>query len=69
MTVTIADFRKDCVDSAMALFESIQKARDVHAVELDVTDRASFCERWQTAVYAKLGAVHVLVNNAGVGDP
>jgi NAD(P)-dependent dehydrogenase (short-subunit alcohol dehydrogenase family) len=66
MTITIADFRKDHIDSAMALFESIQKARDVHAVELDVTDRASFA-RVADEVYAKFGGVHVLVNNAGVG--
>ena len=66
MTVTIADFRKDHIDTAMALFESIQKMRAVHAIELDVTDRARFAAA-ADEVYAKFGAVHVLVNNAGVG--
>jgi NAD(P)-dependent dehydrogenase (short-subunit alcohol dehydrogenase family) len=66
MKVTVADFRKDHIESAMALFESIQKGRDVFAVELDVTDRANFA-RATDAAFAQLGAVDVLVNNAGVG--
>jgi NAD(P)-dependent dehydrogenase (short-subunit alcohol dehydrogenase family) len=66
MKVTIADFRRDHIETAMALFESIQKGRDVHAIELDVTDRAAYA-RVADEVYAKFGALHVLVNNAGVG--
>jgi len=66
MKVTIADFRKDHIETAMALFESIQKARDVLAVELDVTDRANFA-RAADAAFAQMGVVDVLVNNAGVG--
>jgi hypothetical protein len=52
MTVTIADFRRDHIDMAMALFDSIQKGRDTHAIELDVTDHASFA-RAADEVYAK----------------
>ena len=66
MTVTVADFRKDHIDSAMALFESIQKARDVHAVELDVTDRDGFARAADEAERV-FGNVHVLCNNAGMG--
>ena len=66
MKVTIADFREDHIEKAMALFDSIQKSRDAHAILLDVTDRAAFARAADEAV-AKMGAVHVLVNNAGVG--
>jgi NAD(P)-dependent dehydrogenase (short-subunit alcohol dehydrogenase family) len=66
MTVTIADFRTDHIDASLALFESIQKGRSAHAIELDVTDRAGFARAADEAV-AKFGAVDVLVNNAGVG--
>jgi len=66
MKVAIADFRKDHIEGALAFFESIQKRREVIAIELDVTDRAAFARAADEA-FAKLGAVHVLVNNAGVG--
>jgi NAD(P)-dependent dehydrogenase (short-subunit alcohol dehydrogenase family) len=66
MKVTIADFRKDHIATAMALFESIQKGRNAHAVELDVTDRDGF-KRAADEAFAAMGKVHVLVNNAGVG--
>jgi len=66
MKVMIADFRKDHIETALAFFESIQRGRDVFAVELDVTDRAGFARAADEA-FAQLGKVHVLVNNAGVG--
>lgn len=66
MKVAIADFRKDHIEKAIAHFESIQRGRDVVAVTLDVTDRAQFARAADEA-FEKLGAVHVLVNNAGVG--
>ncbi|HEY0105623.1 MAG TPA: SDR family NAD(P)-dependent oxidoreductase [Rhizomicrobium sp.] len=66
MKVAIADFRKDHIERALALFESIQKGRDVVAVELDVTDRAAF-SRAADEAFAHFGKIHVLVNNAGVG--
>ncbi|MEJ0027100.1 MAG: SDR family NAD(P)-dependent oxidoreductase [Rhizomicrobium sp.] len=66
MKVAIADFRKDHIETALAFFESIQRGRDVVAVELDVTDRPQFARAADQA-FAALGKVHVLVNNAGVG--
>jgi len=66
MKVTIADFRPDHIARAMGVFESIQKGRQVHAIELDVTDRAGYARAADEAL-EKMGAVHVLVNNAGIG--
>lgn len=66
MKVTIADFRRDHMDKALALFASLQKERRVQAVELDVTDRAGFA-RACDAAEAEFGPVQVLVSNAGVG--
>ncbi len=66
MQVMIADLRPDHIASAMELFESLQKSRQVAAVELDVTDRAGFARAADEA-WARFGGVHVLVNNAGVG--
>jgi NAD(P)-dependent dehydrogenase (short-subunit alcohol dehydrogenase family) len=66
MRVMIADFRADHIHAALALFESLQKARQVEAIALDVTDRAAFA-RAADAAWERFGGVHVLVNNAGVG--
>ncbi len=66
MRVTIADVRKDHLEAALALFESLGKSRCVVAMELDVTDRDGFA-RAADRSYENLGAVHVLVSNAGVG--
>src|SRR5262249_29888025 len=66
MKVTIADFRRDYMDNALELFRSLQKERDVQAVELDVTDRAGF-SRAADAAAATFCPVHVLVSNAGLG--
>jgi NAD(P)-dependent dehydrogenase (short-subunit alcohol dehydrogenase family) len=66
MKVMIADLRADHIASALELFESLQKGRQVAAVELDVSDRDAFARAADVA-WARFGAVHVLVNNAGVG--
>ncbi len=66
MTVMIADFRKDHIATAMAAFDAAGKGNSVHAVELDVTDRDAFARAADHA-FETMGAVHVLVNNAGVG--
>jgi NAD(P)-dependent dehydrogenase (short-subunit alcohol dehydrogenase family) len=66
MQVMIADLRSDHIASALALFDSLQKGRQVAAVELDVTDRAAFAHA-ADAAWERFGSVHVLVNNAGVG--
>ena len=66
MKVVIADLRPDHIASALELFESLQKGRQVTAIELDVTDRAGFARAADEA-WKRFGGVHVLVNNAGVG--
>ncbi len=66
MNLVIADIRQDHLDSAQAYFESIQKGRSVHTIRLDVTDRPGFAAAADEAE-ARFGAIHVLVNNAGVG--
>ena len=63
MKVVIADYRQDHLDEAMAYFK--EKDVPVHAIRMDVTDRAAFaaaadeCER----VY---GVPDLLILNAGV---
>ena len=63
MKVVIADYRQDHLDEAMAYFK--EKNAPVHAIKLDVTDRAAFaaaadeCEK----VY---GVPDLLILNAGV---
>ncbi len=66
MRVMIADIRKDHLETALALFDSLGQGRHVVATELDVTDRDEFARAADKA-REKLGAVHVLVSNAGVG--
>jgi NAD(P)-dependent dehydrogenase (short-subunit alcohol dehydrogenase family) len=66
MRVMIADFRRDHIADAMALFDTLQLSDRVDAVELDVTDRGGFARAADTTI-ERFGAVHVLVNNAGVG--
>lgn len=63
MNVVIADIRQEALDAARAGFPAGQK---VHALRLDVTDRARWVEAANEAerVYGK---VHVLSLNAGVG--
>ena len=63
MKVVIADYRQDHLDEAMAYFK--EKNAPVHAIQMDVTDRAAFaaaadeCEQ----VY---GVPDLLILNAGV---
>ncbi len=66
MKVVIADLRQDHIDEALAWFEERQKGRQVHAIRLDVTDRAAMAAAADEAEKA-FGPVDVLVNNAGVG--
>ena len=64
--VVIADLREDHIDAAMKELEERQYGRDVHAIQLDVTDRAAMAAAADETERA-FGKVHVLVNNAGVG--
>lgn len=64
MKVAFTYMREDHRDKALALFPAGNPG--VHAVKLDTTDRDGMV-RAADAVEAKFGAVHLLVNNAGVG--
>ncbi len=66
MKVVIADIRQDHLDQAMDYFAKRQHARDVHAIQLDVTDREAMA-RAADETERVFGKVHVVVNNAGVG--
>lgn len=63
MKVVIADARQDHLDEAMAYFKD--KNADVHAIKLDVTDRAAFAAAADETekVY---GVPDLLILNAGV---
>ena len=60
MNVAIADIRADHLDEAVAAVGS-----DVHAIQLDVTDRDAFA-RAADETERVLGNVHVLCLNAGI---
>ncbi|HET9289411.1 MAG TPA: SDR family NAD(P)-dependent oxidoreductase [Gaiella sp.] len=60
MRVAIADLRADHLEEATA-----QLGGDVHAIRLDVTDRAAFAHAADEAERV-LGNVHVLCLNAGI---
>jgi NADP-dependent 3-hydroxy acid dehydrogenase YdfG len=60
MNVVIADIRRDHIESAR------EQLADVHAIELDVTDRDAFARAADEAERV-FGAVDVLCNNAGMG--
>ncbi len=60
--VVLADIRQDSIDRAMAYFRNNP---DVHAVRLDVTDRAAFAQAADEAERV-FGKVHIVCNNAGI---
>lgn len=62
--VVIADVRRDHLDQALAYFKGAEHS--VHAIELDVADRAAM---WRAADETErvFGKVHILCNNAAVG--
>jgi NAD(P)-dependent dehydrogenase (short-subunit alcohol dehydrogenase family) len=66
MQVVLADLRQDHIDEALGTFAQQGRAPQVHAIRLDVTDRAQL-ERAAVETERKFGPPHVLVNNAGVG--
>ena len=66
MKVVIADLRQDHIDEALQYFEERQQGRNVHAIKLDVTDRAAMAAAADETEKV-FGKLHVLVNNAGVG--
>ena len=62
MNVVVADLRRDHIEAALAELEGT----NVHALELDVTDREGFARAADEAERT-FGSVHVLCNNAGMG--
>ena len=66
MKVVLADVEQDALDSASA--ELAGRGADVHAVQVDVTDREALARARDSAI-DRFGAVHLLCNNAGVNVP
>jgi NAD(P)-dependent dehydrogenase (short-subunit alcohol dehydrogenase family) len=66
MKVVLADLRQDHIDEALTLFRKRDRLDSVHAIRLDVTDRAAMAAAAEETEHV-FGKVHVLVNNAGVG--
>jgi len=66
MRVIIADRRRDHIDGAMAELKRWVASKHVHAICLDVTDRAAMAAAADETERV-FGKLHVLVNNAGVG--
>lgn len=64
MSVVIADIRRDHLEQALTHFKGAE--RSVHAIELDVADRAAVL-RAADETERMFGKVHVLCNNAAVG--
>ncbi len=62
MKVVIADIRRDNLDRAVTQFNNNP---DIHAIELDVTDRAAFARAADEAERL-FGKVHIVCNNAGI---
>lgn len=66
MKVVLADLRQDHIDEALAVFAQRGQSQRVHALRVDVTDRAAMTAA-ADETEQRFGKVHVLVNNAGVG--
>jgi NAD(P)-dependent dehydrogenase (short-subunit alcohol dehydrogenase family) len=66
MKVVIADLRQDHIAAALGQFEGRGQSQNVHAIRLDVTDRAAMAAA-AAETERVFGKTHVLVNNAGVG--
>ncbi len=66
MKVVLADLRQDHIDQALTVFRKRGQLRSVHAIRLDVTDRAAMAAAAEETV-GTVGGPHLLVNNAGVG--
>ena len=62
MRVVLADLRPDHIEEALAVLDGGDR---VHAIELDVCDRQAFARAVDEAT-ARVGSVHLLVNNAGI---
>ncbi|MXP25262.1 SDR family NAD(P)-dependent oxidoreductase [Altererythrobacter indicus] len=65
MKVIIADIRQEALDEAMDYFST--RNASVHAIQLDLTDRAAYARAADEAE-SVFGPVHVLCNTAGVSQ-
>ena len=66
MNVVIADLRPDHLETALERLAGSGRRQNVHAIELDVTDREGLARAADEAERV-FGNVHVLCNNAGMG--
>src|SRR5579862_1642719 len=66
MKAVLADLRQDHIEEALATFERAGQSDSVHAIRVDVTDRAAMAAA-AAETEKVFGKVHVLVNNAGIG--
>ncbi|HWX69526.1 MAG TPA: SDR family NAD(P)-dependent oxidoreductase [Steroidobacteraceae bacterium] len=66
MNVVLADLRQDHIEEALLAFGKRGQLKSVHAIRLDVTDRAAMSAAADETERV-FGRLHVLVNNAGVG--
>ena len=64
MKIVLADLRKPVLEEALQWFEENDK--EAIGIELNVTDREAFGKAAEEAV-SKLGNIHLLCNNAGIG--
>jgi NAD(P)-dependent dehydrogenase (short-subunit alcohol dehydrogenase family) len=64
--VVIADLRQDHIDAARRSLSRWVDSKQLHAVRLDVTDRAAMAAAADESERV-FGKVQILVNNAGVG--
>ena len=62
--VVIADIRQDHIDEAMAYFKD--KKADVHAIQLDITDRKAYAAAADEVEKIYGGPPQLVFNNAGV---
>jgi NAD(P)-dependent dehydrogenase (short-subunit alcohol dehydrogenase family) len=66
MNVVLADLRQDHIADALNHFRAKGRSSNVHAMRVDVTDRAAMAAAAEETERV-FGKVHVLANNAGVG--
>jgi NAD(P)-dependent dehydrogenase (short-subunit alcohol dehydrogenase family) len=66
MRVVLADLRQDHLDEATETLRGLGHSSRVHAIRVDVTDRSAMAAAAEQ-VQQRVGALHVLVNNAGIG--
>lgn len=65
--LVLADIRQDHLDEAKQFFEERQQGRNVHTIQLDVSDRKQMAEAARECE-AVMGGPEILINNAGI-DP